>query len=158
MHRKQVDWEQIETEFRSGSQSLRSIARAAGLTHVAITKRAKKHGWERKFQPVKAVPVAAPGTEIVARPSHGFVYVIYLDAPGDRSYKIGMASSLMERLSAHQCASPYQVCIACAYFTPDSRAEEQALHLMFDDKRVRGEWFSLSADDLQLIAQRALLV
>ena len=42
------DWEAIEDAFRAGSQSLREIAGAQGLTEGAIRARAKKGGWVRQ--------------------------------------------------------------------------------------------------------------
>jgi hypothetical protein len=45
--RKTVDWERVEQQFRAGLLSLREIAEANGCSHVAVTKRAKAHGWER---------------------------------------------------------------------------------------------------------------
>ncbi len=44
------DWERIEVEFRAGVLSLREIALANGISHVAVAKRAKKAGWERDLQ------------------------------------------------------------------------------------------------------------
>lgn len=43
------DWERIEIEYRAGVMSLREIAEAHGngTNHVAISRRAKKEGWER---------------------------------------------------------------------------------------------------------------
>lgn len=43
-------------------------------------------------------------------------------------------------------------------FVGNMRAEERELHALFGDQRVRGEWFRLSSEDLQQIAQRAMLV
>lgn len=43
-------------------------------------------------------------------------------------------------------------------FVGNMRAEERELHALFCDQRVRGEWFRLSSEDLQQIAQRAMLV
>jgi hypothetical protein len=44
---KRTDWERIESEFRTASQSVREIAVAHGITEGAIRKRAKRDGWER---------------------------------------------------------------------------------------------------------------
>lgn len=41
------DWERIETDYRAGLLSVREIAAAQGVSHVAIGKRAKRDGWER---------------------------------------------------------------------------------------------------------------
>lgn len=45
--RKQVDWERIESDYRSGIKSLREIAGEHGLTDGAIRKRAKRDSWTR---------------------------------------------------------------------------------------------------------------
>jgi hypothetical protein len=41
------DWERIEAEYRAGVLSVREIASAHGISHVAISKRAKRDGWTR---------------------------------------------------------------------------------------------------------------
>jgi hypothetical protein len=44
------DWERIEHLYRAGLLSIREIAAACGVSHTAINKRAKVHGWERDLQ------------------------------------------------------------------------------------------------------------
>ena len=44
---KQPDWEAIESAYRAGSLSVRSIAERYEVSHVAIAKKAKKEGWQR---------------------------------------------------------------------------------------------------------------
>lgn len=44
---KAVDWERIELDYRAGIKTLRQIAEEHGISHVAITKRAKRDGWTR---------------------------------------------------------------------------------------------------------------
>ena len=39
------DWERIESDFRAGLLFIREIAASQGVSHVAISKRAKKEGW-----------------------------------------------------------------------------------------------------------------
>lgn len=41
------DWERIEADYRAGLLSVREIAAANGVSHVAIGKRVKRDGWER---------------------------------------------------------------------------------------------------------------
>lgn len=41
------DWERIEGDYRAGLLSVREIAVNYGISHVAISKRAKRDGWER---------------------------------------------------------------------------------------------------------------
>ena len=47
--RKQIDWEAIEREYRSGSLSVAEIARQHKISHPAILKKAKKFGWKRSL-------------------------------------------------------------------------------------------------------------
>ena len=157
---KAVDWERIELDYRAGIKTLRQIADENGITHGAINKRAKRDGWERDLshrgirsqEPVRLVDADEMSKA-------GFVYVIYMeDSAKERFYKIGMASSFTARFSTHQCASPFDLCVACAYFVGNMRAEESYLHTEFADNRIRGEWFRLSGDDLELIAKRSKLV
>lgn len=149
------DWERIELDYRAGVKSLREIAEGSGVSHVGISKRAKRNHWER------AAPVKA-SREVVSQDQYdaaGFVYVVYLDdTAGERFFKIGMAASFTSRYQAHQCASPFTIGVACAYYTGNMRAEERWLHVQFAAQRVRGEWFRLSLDDLQAIASRAFLL
>lgn len=42
-----VDWERIELEYRAGQLTVVEIGRQCGVSHTAINKRAKKHGWTR---------------------------------------------------------------------------------------------------------------
>lgn len=150
------DWERIEFDYRAGVRSLREIAGEHGISHVAINKRAKRDGWERERATRQQEPVRLTSDDLDRA---GFVYVIYLeDTASERFYKIGMAASFTARYDAHQCASPFPICVACAYFVGNMRAEERFLHAEFADKRVRGEWFRLTDSDLDQIARRAKLV
>jgi hypothetical protein len=45
--RPDVDWERVEIQYRAGLMSSREIGLAHGITHVAVNKRAKVHGWQR---------------------------------------------------------------------------------------------------------------
>ncbi|SNS16060.1 hypothetical protein [Pseudomonas segetis] len=48
--KKQPDWERIEKLYRAGVLSVREIAGECGVSHTAINKRAKTHGWERDLK------------------------------------------------------------------------------------------------------------
>ena len=151
-----IDWEAVERDYRAGILSVREIGAKCGCTHTAINKRAKRDGWERERAARQQEPVRLVSDELDRA---GFVYVIYLeDTASERFYKIGMAASFTARYDAHQCASPFPICVACAYFVGNMRAEERFLHAEFSDKRVRGEWFRLADSDLDQIARRAKLV
>lgn len=47
---KRTDWEAIESAYRAGVMSIREIASQYEITHQAISKRAKKEGWERDLK------------------------------------------------------------------------------------------------------------
>ena len=156
MSKPAIDWEAVERDYRAGILSVREIGAKCGCTHTAINKRAKRDGWERERAARQQEPVRLVSDELDRA---GFVYVIYLeDTASERFYKIGMAASFTARYDAHQCASPFPICVACAYFVGNMRAEERFLHAEFSDKRVRGEWFRLTDVDIDQIAQRAKLV
>jgi hypothetical protein len=45
---KEADWAWIEHEYRNGARSVREIARDAGISQPAISKRARREGWTRE--------------------------------------------------------------------------------------------------------------
>ncbi|HEQ1856734.1 TPA: hypothetical protein VEO38_000230 [Providencia alcalifaciens] len=47
---KRPGWEAIESAYRAGVMSIREIASQYEITHQAISKRAKKEGWERDLK------------------------------------------------------------------------------------------------------------
>jgi hypothetical protein len=56
-----IDWTEIERDFRTGSMSVREMAKWYGVSEGAIRKRAKAGGWERngtqaRTQPERANP------------------------------------------------------------------------------------------------------
>ena len=159
--RKIVDWEAVERDYRAGIKTLRAMAEEHGITHGAINKRAKRDMWTRDLAAKAELRKKAPVRVDFKDPADGagFVYVIYLnDSSNDRFYKIGMSASFSDRIVAHQCSSPFEIYVACAYFVGNMRDEEKALHNRFGENRVRGEWFRLDDDDIDFIASRARLI
>lgn len=59
------DWERIEAQYRAGTMSVREVATEHGISHTAIQKRAKAHGWTRNLK----ARVQAKADELVARAS-----------------------------------------------------------------------------------------
>jgi hypothetical protein len=45
-----IDWQSVETAYRTTARSVREIAGAHGVSHVGILKRAKRDGWVRLEQ------------------------------------------------------------------------------------------------------------
>lgn len=100
---------------------------------------------------------AAP-TEAQERASGpGFIYVVFIEAEGRALYKVGKSESPLQRIRQHQTSSPFEVKVASIYFTPHMQDEERMLHRRFGEKRVRGEWFALDSEDLQVVGVRALI-
>lgn len=154
--KKDIDWNAVELEYRAGIKSLKAIGNEFGVSDAGILKRAKRDGWERDLSARRHQKVVLEVDELDRA---GFVYVIYLDdSANERFYKIGMAATFGARFQSHQCSSPFDICVACAYYVGNMRQEERELHAHFANKRVRGEWFRLSNDDLELISKRSLLV
>jgi hypothetical protein len=77
-------------------------------------------------------PIVEPG---------GYVYIV---KSGDL-YKIGKTISLRKRMASLNVGKPR---IIRAVRVADYSLVEKLLHVMFADKRVTGEWFKLSADDV----------
>ena len=157
---KNVDWELVEKHYRAGILSGIQIAKMAGITEGAIRKRVKRDGWVRVAVDIQRrhssdLAVLTAQDEMTKA---GFVYVIFIDTGVERLFKIGMAKRCDARFDQHQCASPFDICVAACYFVGNMRVEENYLHRAFADKRVRGEWFRLTDADLDAIAQRARLV
>lgn len=153
-----TDWEAVERDYRAGLLSVREIGLAHGVSHTAINKRAKKHGWDRDLKGKIRAKAEIRLSEVDELESPGFVYVIYIDTGSEQFYKIGLAKHFSSRLSTHQCSSPFEMLVACCYFVPNMRHEERALHSIYSGQRVRGEWFRLSHEDLGAISLRSLLV
>ena len=65
MTRPAVDWEKIEVDFRAGVQTLRQIGDEYGVSHVAISRKAKKEGWPRDL----SAKIAAKAKEKVTKAS-----------------------------------------------------------------------------------------
>jgi hypothetical protein len=68
-------------------------------------------------------------------------------------YKIGYAKNVSNRLSSLQTSSPHELRVFHKFQTANSREAENALHKIFKEKKVRGEWYRLTPVDLAFISQ-----
>lgn len=88
--------------------------------------------------------------------SHGFVYLLGCDIPGDRyAYKIGRSKNLIRRLDQY-AKLPVQIKVLCYYETPDMFSEERLWHRKYFQKRLRGEWFELDSHSITEFSVTAL--
>lgn len=80
----------------------------------------------------------------------GWVYV-FKYSPNEDLYKIGSAENIHKRIAQLRTAAPFiDQCHSFHSFT--YRKVEKELHQHFRGKRVAGEWFRLTDDDLDYIA------
>lgn len=77
---------------------------------------------------------------------HGYVYVI--KSPSTGLYKIGRTRSPKARFNTFKTSNPDVLECIHLHKCDDMEYLEGMLHNAFSRKRVRGEWFSLSEDDL----------
>ena len=78
----------------------------------------------------------------------GYVYIVSMD--NHHFYKIGISRKPPHiRLSSLQCGNPYQLRIEAIIHCVDYALLEKRLHQMFIDRKVIGEWYGLSKDELQ---------
>lgn len=82
----------------------------------------------------------------------GTVYVIQdIDVTG--YCKIGKTNKPADRIGHFDTMLPFNVNVLHIMPSKDCTALETMLHRRFADKRVRGEWFKLTADDIAWIKQ-----
>ncbi len=76
-----------------------------------------------------------------------FVYIL----SGGDLVKIGITDNVKKRVAALNLSSPVPISLIYSWFVKDAADIERRLHVHFHSKRIRGEWFDLSEDDIQWI-------
>jgi hypothetical protein len=77
----------------------------------------------------------------------GFVYII----KSELGYKIGMTKSIHDRTRIFNVKLPIEWEFEKIYCLKDYKLLEKFLHSKFNNKKINGEWFNLSEEDLILI-------
>jgi hypothetical protein len=77
----------------------------------------------------------------------GFVYII----KSGLGYKIGMTKSIHNRTRVFNVKLPIHWDFEKVYCLKDYKLLEKFLHSKFEHKKINGEWFNLSEEDLKLI-------
>jgi len=115
-----------------------------------ITTNNDRESWERLIHLARevgpdAVLDSLKTTEI------GCVYVIR--AKDTEYFKIGFSSTpgTADRIRSMQTGCPHELESVLELSTLHYRYIEKFLHVIFDSKRVRGEWFVLDKNDLETI-------
>ena len=75
---------------------------------------------------------------------NGIVYFIHMEG-NLKMFKIGYTTDLNDRLKKLQVGNPH---LLCTYKTIEnvSRKMETRLHRLFNEKKIRGEWFAITPD------------
>ena len=84
----------------------------------------------------------------------GHVYLLYF---GGEEYKIGCSNNVQRRFREIRTQMPYDGKIIHAIETGDPEGIEAYWHQYFQDKRLKGEWFKLSASDVKYFKKRKLM-
>lgn len=94
-----------------------------------------------------SIPVAAPPAPRYAKkPACGFIYLIRI---GDSTkYKIGLSLNPSRRLSQLEKSSPYEMTLVHVVIVDDMVKAERSLHEKYKARRIRGEWFDLSKEEV----------
>lgn len=73
---------------------------------------------------------------------------VYIINTGKNLYKIGKTQDLQKRLAGYHTHLPVMFRVIRQYAAANMSELEECLHIIFQHKRVKGEWFELSKDDL----------
>jgi hypothetical protein len=79
----------------------------------------------------------------------GSVYLVRNDHNG--MVKVGRSLNVEKRLKTLQTSNPFPLTLILTILTNDSPQVESNLHKIFRHKRVYGEWFNLSDQDIDLV-------
>lgn len=124
---------------------LRDYAAVHGLSDVAAAIA------DQPGEPVSAVEVLdGEGAEVLAE---GFVYLI----KSGRHFKIGKANSVDARHRQLKIQLPQAAEVVHRIKTDDPYGIESYWHRRFADKRLNGEWFALSAEDVKAFRRRKFM-
>ena len=87
---------------------------------------------------------------VCRRPSDGYVYLLFLRCSGH--YKIGLSNNPERRVWKEiSPVLPEEPELICTIGTEDMHRLEAQLHMRFANKRAKGEWFRLDANDVEYI-------
>lgn len=75
-------------------------------------------------------------------------HCVYMLRSGKNMYKIGKTQDLNKRLASYHTHMPVTFRVIRQYPATNMAELEEGLHIVFQHKRVKGEWFELQDDDL----------
>lgn len=86
-----------------------------------------------------------------------YVYIIAGTHKGETKYKIGKANVLKDRIKRFDVKIPFDIDLLFSFRVKDALSLEGELHNKFKEKRLSGEWFDLSKDDMMKILKISML-
>lgn len=100
-----------------------------------------------KPKPIRRVKAKKQARGAVAKfpKVKGYIYVI---RAVDEHYKIGLTVNPVTRLRQLRAGSPHDLAFEILAPCDDIYRIESVLHTQYANQRIKGEWFTLSADDL----------
>lgn len=75
---------------------------------------------------------------------------VYILKTGKNLYKIGKTQNLQKRLAGYRTHLPVGFQVVRQYMADHIDELEQSLHVVFQHKHVKGEWFELEQDDMTI--------
>ncbi len=75
---------------------------------------------------------------------------VYILKTGKNLYKIGKTQNLQKRITAYHTHLPILFRIVRQYPAQNMTELEESMHIIFQHKRIKGEWFELSHDDITI--------
>lgn len=73
-------------------------------------------------------------------------YIYLIECQG--YYKIGVATDVGNRVSQMATGNPFEMSVVSVYEFGNADVVEKSIHQRFSEKRLRGEWFLLSAEEV----------
>lgn len=106
-------------------------------------------------RPIAAVDEQAPDSwaHAGAADAFGFVYLM----KSGKFYKIGLSICPEKRAYEVRLVLPEEVVLVHKIKTDDPAGIEAYWHHRFKDRRLRGEWFDLSAQDIKAFRRRSFM-
>ena len=75
---------------------------------------------------------------------------VYILKTGKNLYKIGRTHNLPKRIAVYHTHLPILFRVVRQYPAQNMVELEESLHIIFQHKRIKGEWFGLSNDDITI--------
>lgn len=118
----------------------------ADLFKIFNSKFATEH--DKEMLIAEPVRNREPRLKPARRTQPGYVYLI-INSEGH--YKIGKAKNAEDRITTLGVVLPFPVTPVHTIKTDDMTGLERELHTRFDSKRLAGEWFALTQEDVEYI-------